>query len=42
MLNFQFEYQNAIKHQFARHQKEFTSGSLSKFWENHMGKLKTL
>jgi hypothetical protein len=31
MLNFQFEYQNAIRHQFTRHQKAFTTGSLSKF-----------
>ncbi len=40
MLNFQFEYQNAIKHQFARHQKEFTSGSLSKFLGESYGKTK--
>jgi hypothetical protein len=40
MLNFQFEYQNAIKHQFARHQKSYTTGSLSKFLEESYEKTK--
>jgi hypothetical protein len=34
MPNFQFEYQNAIRHQFIRHQKAHTTGLLSEFLQD--------